>query len=71
MGEFALKNPKTQFLVEYTVLDAILTFYSIKDMAKMFSDFAIPKNIIFEEEYYEGFDENAPLDSFEEGIIEE
>ena len=28
-------------------------------------------DIIFEEEYYEGFDENAPLDSFEEGIIEE
>ena len=28
-------------------------------------------DITFEEEYYEGFDENAPVDSFEEGIIEE
>lgn len=28
-------------------------------------------DITFEEDVYEGFDENAPVDSFEEGIIEE
>ncbi len=47
----ALKNPDKKFLVEFTSLDALMTMYPSSKMASMFSEFAIPDNIVFEENF--------------------
>lgn len=50
--EFAIKNPDKEFLIAYTgIQNYNLNGYSNKELADMFSDFDIPNNITFEEEF--------------------
>jgi hypothetical protein len=50
--EFAIRNPDKDFLIAYTgTQNYNLNGYSNKELAEMFSDFEIPENIIFEEEF--------------------
>jgi hypothetical protein len=49
-----------EFFVVYKAKKKNLNFYSDKQMAKMFDSFLIPKNVVFEAEFYKLF-ENDPV----------
>ena len=50
--EYARQNPDKEFLIAYSGTGENLNAYSNQEMADMFSSELIPKNIIFEEEFY-------------------
>lgn len=49
--EFARKYPNLDFLIAYSGAGTNLNGYSNKEMARFFSSFDIPDNIVFEEEF--------------------
>ncbi|HPQ80031.1 MAG TPA: hypothetical protein PLG47_06225, partial [Candidatus Dojkabacteria bacterium] len=49
--DYAIKNPRNEFLVAYTGTGTNLNGYSNKELADMFSSFTIPNNIVFEEQF--------------------
>lgn len=49
--EFARKYPNLDFLIAYSGSGTNLNGYSNKEMARFFSSFDIPDNIVFEEEF--------------------
>lgn len=50
--EFASENPELEFLVAYTGLEnKNLSGFTNQEFADMFSQFTIPSNIIFEEQF--------------------
>lgn len=49
--EFAIKNTELEFIIIYSGTKINLNGYSNQEMADMFSEFEIPKNIIFEYEF--------------------
>ena len=49
--EFAIKYWDLEFLIAYSGVGANLNGYSNQEMADMFSQFPIPDNIVFEEEF--------------------
>jgi len=51
--EFAKKNNDKEFFIIYKADGINLNFYSADEMAKMFSSFEIPENIIFETKFSE------------------
>jgi len=48
---FALENPELEFVIIYSGTKVNLNGYSNQEMADMFSEIEIPKNIIFEYEF--------------------
>lgn len=48
---YARKNPNLEFLIAYSGTGSNLNGYSNKEMARFFSSFDIPCNIIFEYEF--------------------
>ena len=49
--DFASENSNLEFLVAYSGKGKNLNGYSNKEMARMFSSFKIPDNIVFEEDF--------------------
>ena len=49
----AIKNPKKEYLIPYYGLDVVFTGYTKEDMGKLFSSYAIPNNILFDEDFNE------------------
>lgn len=49
--DFALENSNLEFIVAYSGKGKNLNGYSNKEMARMFSSFIIPDNIVFEEDF--------------------
>ena len=50
--DFAVDNPELEFVIPYNTSSDNLNFYSAQEMANFFGAFEIPKNIIFEVEFY-------------------
>ena len=48
---FAEENPNLEFIVAYSGINKNLNGYSNQEMADMFSETDIPKNIVFEYEF--------------------
>ena len=49
--EFANQNPDKEFLVAYSADGKNLNHYSNEEMASMFAEISIPRNIVFEERF--------------------
>lgn len=49
---FAQENEGLEFFIPYNCFGKNLNFYSAFEMAEFFSEFDIPKNIVFEKEFY-------------------
>lgn len=50
--EYANENPDLEFFIPYNTKSENLNSYSAQDMAYFFGAFDIPKNIVFEKEFY-------------------
>lgn len=49
--KFAIKHYHLEFVIGYSVNGTNLNYYTSDEMAKMFSTYNIPSNVIFEEEF--------------------
>ena len=57
--DFAMNNDNLEFIIPYNCNGSNLNFYSSEEMAKFFSIFDIPKNIVFEKEFYKLIKKNC------------